>query len=338
MKRVHTVLQLRHHKHTAKLLPHKHTSYGALFLLMLVPVIMLALVGRLVFASDYEVTATVPAPIPSGAPVITSPTDGSTVHTNTITVSGTCPVITPAVVIAIYDGSSLIGSAICSAAGDFSVPISLPYGEHSLVATVVTITGGIGQSSAPVKVTRADSKPIPDTHSPQTVGGAGVDTAGGSLLTPLYIVPDKPLLTLDANKHVVWRGTITGGQLPYKITVDWGDGTSDTYEVKSHDLQTFTHDYDRASTYSIRLYAEDARQQRTVLYSVAVTFSVAHQLLLDTTKDSTPGFVAFVQRHVVHIYIVTLSALVFLWFIEHGRHFVRQPMRPARHTIRSKRR
>lgn len=298
---------------------------------------MLALVGPLVLASDYEVTATVPAPMPTGAPEITSPTDGSVVYASTITVSGTCPVITPAVIIAIYDGSSFVGSTICSAAGNFSVPVSVSFGEHLLVARVVTITGEVGQSSSSVKVTRASSTPVPDAGTSQSVGGSAIDGTGGSLLTPLYIAPNKPLLTLNANRHVVWEGTITGGQLPYNIMVDWGDGTSDTYEVKNHDTQAFAHDYDKAHTYSVRIHAEDARQQKTVLYSVAVTFSVAHQLLLDTAKDNTPGFASFIQRYVAQIYIITLSALVFLWYLEHGRHFVRQPIR-SKHNSRLKRR
>ena len=108
----------------------------------------MTLVDKLdVAASNLMVTATVPAPIPDGAPIITTPMDGATVQTQNITVSGLCPVITPAVIITIYNDNVFAGSAICSADGKFSVPIVISYGDHTLLAKVVTITGGEGKTS-----------------------------------------------------------------------------------------------------------------------------------------------------------------------------------------------
>ena len=70
-KHVNKTLKLRHHKHTGKLLAHRHTSYRVLFLLMLAPIGMMALVQNLsASAADLGVTATVPSQVPNGKPTI----------------------------------------------------------------------------------------------------------------------------------------------------------------------------------------------------------------------------------------------------------------------------
>src|SRR5690242_16476962 len=101
VKSAHKPLKLRHTKYTGKIMAHKHTSYRVLFFLMLVPIGLMAFIDQMVGASDLQVHAKVPAPIPAGAPAITSPVDNSTVNSGDLTVSGSCPVITPAVIIAI---------------------------------------------------------------------------------------------------------------------------------------------------------------------------------------------------------------------------------------------
>ncbi len=135
---------------------------------MLAPIIMMALVGKLATAADLTVTATVPAPMPSGAPLITSVADGSTTTQGQVLVEGTCPTIDPAVIIAIYDNGVLVGSAECTVDGTFSVPVSLSVGSHTLTAVIVTITGEIGASSPAVTIARivpshgGSTAPMPD--------------------------------------------------------------------------------------------------------------------------------------------------------------------------------
>lgn len=329
VKRVHKALQLRHHKHTGKLLPHKHTSYGALFLLMAVPIIMLALVGQLVQASDYLVSATVPATMPTDAPTIDTPQNATTTYDDSLVVSGTCPVVSPPIVVAVYDSSALVGSASCAADGHFAVTVPLTYGEHTLVATVTTITGQVGASSAAVTVTRLQAAPgsEPSGSSSSPTGSSvssGLSTE--ALGVPIHIAPTDTFVLLSGDGTGLWTGTFTGGKAPYKITIDWGDGTVDTYDVTNGDEQKFTHHYEVVGVYPIIITAVDSLGQSTTLQSVAVTVAVKQQSILDSHANNVPPIVAFIEQHGAQIYIVTLFGLGFLWYLEHGRqlawHFI----------------
>src|SRR5882757_4742169 len=115
--------RLHPHKHTGKLLHHRHTSYRALAVLLLLTGGILVRTEwsmRQVAAADsLFVFATVPAPIPTMGPVILVPTDGSLTHDPNITVSGTCEAMTPATTIAIYSNGTLLGSAPCAPDGTF---------------------------------------------------------------------------------------------------------------------------------------------------------------------------------------------------------------------------
>lgn len=287
-----------------------------LFFLMLAPIGLMAFVDQMAGASEMVLSASVPAPIPSEAPVITSPAANSTVHTKDITVIGTCPVIAPAVIIAIYDNGSLAGSTQCSGDGKFSVPVSLTPGVHSLLATVVTITGDKGLSSQPVNVTYV----LVDSARSEVTTGA-LPGFGA----PLRIVPSDPFTTIHHDGSAVWRGKFVDGQKPYTIRIDWGDGIEDTYTITDEEEQIFAHDYTKIQTSTIIVKATDAGGDSMTVYGLAMTFSMQHNgfgVMLHGADSSSP-ILAFIQKYIVYIYITTLSALVFLWYIEHGRHVVR---------------
>ncbi len=317
VKSVHKVLKLHHHKHTGKLLAHKHTSYRMLFLLMLLPIGLMALIDQMAGASELMVGASVPAPIPSGAPVITRPAPDTTVYSSDITVVGTCPIITPSVIIAIYDNDALVGSTKCSPDGKFSVPVSLTLGVHSLVATVVTITGDTGRSSQPVSVTYMLIDPEKGK----------ITTAPLGFGAPVRIVPTDPFTTIHHDGNAVWRGKFVDGQKPYSVRVDWGDGIEDVYAITDEQEQTFAHNYTKRQTSTIVVEVTDATGEKMTVYGLALTFSM-HEYnglgsTLHGTDTSSSPFATFIQKYIVHIYVFSLSALVFLWYLEHGRHIVR---------------
>lgn len=323
VKSAHKVLKLHHRKHTGKILAHKHTSYRVLFFLMLIPIGLMALIDQMVGASDLMVNAKVPAPMPSEAPVITSPLTNTTVKESELPVTGTCPVITPAVIIALYDNQTFVGSDQCSPEGEFSVPVSLSPGVHTLVATVVTITNDTGASSQPVVVTYE----VPPTgHDSTKIGGSSVNSDGSLFGAPVRIVPTDTFVTIRDDGNAVWRGKFVDGQKPYTVRIDWGDRTTDTYTVTDEQEQTFAHDYKDPQTSKIVIEVTDGAGDTMKLYSVAITLSV-HQhtgfgSALHSAETSSP-IVSFLQKYVVHIYVFTLSSLVFLWYLEHGRHIVR---------------
>lgn len=313
MKHVHRVLQLRPHKHTAKLLPHKHTSYGALFALMLLPIAAMVLVGHFVSASSYDVTAKVPAQLPNAAPVITSPSSG-TVYDESIVVRGTCPVVQPAVIIVIYNGTNPVGSTQCSSNGTFSVAITVPYGSNSLKATIVTVTGDVGQSSSIVVITRL---------APSSAGSTGYS----GLVAPLYIIPTDLFMIIDSDGQVTWHGKVIAGQAPYKMVINWGDGLTSRYDVASSEEQAFVHNYDAVKAYEIVITVTDASGSEVMYRTMAITLIPQKYSLLYLSHDQVHPIISFIQANVLQIYIFTLSALVFLWFLEHGRHATKEVIR-----------
>jgi hypothetical protein len=293
---------------------------------MLVPIIAMALVQQVVGASDLVVSAKIPAPMPTGAPVIVSPTDGTTIHSGDVVVSGTCPVITPAIIVAIYDGDTLIGSVQCGADGTFSVPVTLSFGTHTLVATVVTITNDIGASSQPVTVIY----PEPVTSTPSKPGGSSISSNGFSFGPPVRIVASDIYVILEPNGHAVWHGRFADGTAPYTVRIDWGDGNVSTYKDVDQAKQEYSHDYKSIHTYKIIIQVTDSNEGTSTLYSVVVTLSLKDRsevgegvgFMNDSQNSTTSPIVAFIQRYVWQIYIGTFSGLAFLWYLEHGRHMV----------------
>jgi hypothetical protein len=153
---------LQAHDHTGKLIHHRHTSYGILALLLLLPIGLLGWVKsnmtQIAQADQLYVYAIVPAPVPTTPAVITSPSDGAVLSDQHGIVSGTCPIIVPAISVAIYDNGILLGSAPCTD-GLFQAQITLFLGKNELIARTFTVTGGSGPDSLPVHVTYAPQLP-----------------------------------------------------------------------------------------------------------------------------------------------------------------------------------
>ena len=287
---------------------------------MLAPIGMMVLVDQIsARASEYVVSATVPAPLPTDKPVITSPQNGAVVHSQTVIINGTCAVVTPAIVIAIYEGDVLLGSTACGPGGTFTIPVTFTPGTHTIQAKVITITGQVGAVSDDVVITyQLPATPSTGSqgHQQNRIG----DVAGIGL--PVRIIPSSPYAVISPTGQVTWQGTIRDGSLPYAVTVDWGDGQTSTYKVGDNLEQSFSHQYSNITTYTIIIKVTDAYGDMATLYSVAVTYRTQQNLGLgvDGHLPSTSPFVSFIERYIWHIYIITLSSLVFLWYIEHGRH------------------
>ncbi len=284
---------------------------------MLVPIIAVALVDHMsALASDYVVTAKVPAPIPAGTPVITAPQDGTTIISDTLTVTGTCPTSSLPIIIAIYDYETLVGSSQCSVDGTFSATISLPVGTHILKATVVTITDDMGNSSASITITRILSPSLPNTATanPTPV----TDNAG--LLSLFRIMMNQAFVVLDGGGNGTLRFSIIGGTAPYSVKVAWGDGQVNTYTVSNSEEQVLTHSYQPGQSYNLTITATDADGASTSMQAVAATYMTFGKLDYDAVSTTTPFVIGFIDKYDWQIYIVTLSSVVFLWYLEHGRH------------------
>lgn len=316
--------RLHHRKHTGKLLHHRHTHYPALLLLVLIAGLLLFMTNRIAGAADILVNATVPAPIPTGAPAFTSPADGTTTDDASIDFKGTCPIITPAVIIALYDGTTLLGSGICDADGTFAVTASLTSGTHEVVATVVTITGDNGESSAPLHITYTPPlspvNPVSPTPSAPSSGSTTGPIPEAGTIAPLDIITEKPFITFDASLQTDWNVHFTGGVAPYTVTIAWGDGHIDTRSVPNNDLQAFTHRFKSNRLYTVTVTLKDQSGLALTRYYVAMRVNgapTAHSTTQNTLAgllDSPivdPFWAAWI------IYLCLLTTMLLMWRYEH---------------------
>lgn len=314
----HKKYKLHHVKHTGKLLHHRHTHYPALLLIVLAVGALMFLTGRIASADDMLVSATVPAPIPAGAPVFTVPADNSVTTNPAVQFRGTCPIITPAVIIALYEGSTLLGSVACEADGTFQITTSLTPGAHTVIATVITITGDIGQSSSPLHITY-----MPPTNPTPAVPGSlprpSMPDAGS--VAPLDIIGERAFITFSRDLRAEWRGRFTGGIPPYDIIIAWGDGDTSTRTAVSSDLQILTHRYRTNRLYTVSITVKDESGLSLTRYYASMRGDGAPQLTNSTSLTNlldSPVINPFWAAYL--IYLCLLVTMLLMWRYEHSRH------------------
>lgn len=299
---------------------------------MLVPILAMSLVNHMdAMAEDLTVTATVAAPIPDDPPVIETPPPSVPPTTEEIVVSGSCPVVEPAIIVTVYRNGTFVGSDECSPAGNFAVVAPLVYGINTFVAKILTITGGTGETSIEITVTRKAPPGIKlptltPTPTPNPKGGkpdtsAGISNQNG-LGVSLHILTTDMFVTIKGDGSAKWSGSITGGTAPYKVSFKWGDGKIDERLVGDSSLQTFEHNYGNIQPHDVEIVVTDAKGESTSMQLSAATFVKQHYPLLDAKVSDVHPIVTFIQKNSIQIYIAALSSLVFLWYLEHGRHIL----------------
>jgi hypothetical protein len=210
-----------------------------------------------------NIYGTAPVDIPVAPAIIAAPKDGSSVALPYTLVAGSCPLVSPQVVVAVDVDGVRAGSAICNPDNDFSMPLALGSGSHSLTAQVYTITGEMGATSSPVHITY---------RAPTSLAAAQPGDAGAA--GPLKLAADSPFLYLGASRTVTWAGTLAGDTQPHHILVDWGDKTQDEYTVQPGALH-FTHHYRTLQSYDVTIFVSSASGTAVrAQYAVAAYTSV----------------------------------------------------------------
>lgn len=302
--RVHHHLKLQHHKHTGRVLHHKHTSYRSLAVVfVLAGVVMLAAAAVQRSAADtlFSVGATVAIPPPKVGAVISLPTPDSTVTSADNLVAGSCPVASPQVAIVLLVDGARAGSALCNDQNDFSLPIRLSSGQHTLVAQSYTLTGGKAPDSLPVTIT---------SH----VASTAARTTGLSFATT------DQFNVLGGNLDTALDGTITGGTAPYQLIVDWGDGNRDRYTVTLAS-QHLTHTYKSMQSYNARVAVSDATGLAIQLQYATVAYTTPAPAT--PTAGTAPLFTpTIIGVYGLFVTVVSVSGILWLEAKHAARHEV----------------
>lgn len=184
---------------------------------------------------------------PTQGATISFPLDGTTTTNTTVTVTGICPT---GLLVKIFKNNVFAGAAMC-VNGSFSIQIDLFSGRNELVARVYDDLDQAGPDSNVVVVT----VPVNGINIPNRI----------SLTSPFAKRGANPGQTLT------WPITITGGNGPYAITIDWGDGkTPDILSQAFAGTFNISHIYDSPGVYTIIIRATDRDGNLAFLQIVGV--------------------------------------------------------------------
>lgn len=256
-------MRLQSNRHTGRVLPHHHTHFLALFGLLLSAGLILfgfswaADSFTLTGDGAYSVNAVVPSSVPIVAARITSPQSGITVTTPTITVSGFCQVGN---LIKVFRNDIMAGADFCSSNGTFSFPVSLFLGSNTLIARSYNALDEAGPDSSAVLV----------TYQPTAFSATAIPVNAGVPLGQLQILGDTSYHAFQLNQETSWLLEIKGGQAPYAVSINWGDGTSDLISRTAAGIFVVKHTYHSAPkegrSYGIDINASDAAGNKANLH------------------------------------------------------------------------
>ena len=287
------------HRHTGHRTHRRTTSYPMLAMIVLCVGVFLMSWTRFVTADSfvypgpqqdsYDVHASVPGPAPTQAATIDTPLEGTDFTSLPIDVSGSCPVNT---YVSLYRNGAFSGVALCQINGTYALQTGLFVGANKLEARVYSLTDVAGPLSNPVNVTYTPPKPPtqPETPNPST------DTKPSSSSTPSYtgsgqvsggsgktvMTTTSPLIFKTSynftgtyvGEQTTWQLDLEGGEPPYAISVDWGDGTHSLISRPRAGVFSIDHTYKKAGgykgSYTVKFSASDANGTQTYLQLITI--------------------------------------------------------------------
>lgn len=231
-------------------------------------------------AGAYGLEATKTQPPPTQGATITTPGNGGSFSTATVTVNGICPA---GLLVQVYDNGVMVGAVMCNG-GSFSVQVGLFAGTNELSALVYDELDQAGPASNTVSVTYNNTN--------FTSFGAMVT------LTSSYGRRSAPV-----GNPLGWPLQLSGGSGPYAFSIDWGDGSP--AELKSQALAGvvgITHTYNKAGIYQVNVRVTDANGVSAFLQLIAVSSgsvdgagaSAGSTAGSNTAKTTTPPQVLWV--------------------------------------------
>lgn len=187
------------------------------------------------------------APPPGQAATISVPGNGQVFENIPITVSGLCPSGT---LIKVFKNNIFAGSVQC-ADGSYSIEIDLFIGENEIVARVFDDLDQEGPVSTTI---------IVQFNSP-----------GGGAISRPTLSSNFAKRGANPQQTLTWPISLSGGQGPYALSVDWGDGSSpDLFSQEFPGTFDIEHIYDRPGVYNIVIKATDANGNPAFLQLVGV--------------------------------------------------------------------
>jgi hypothetical protein len=331
---------LSEHRHSGRVLAHHHTSYAALLFLVILAGIVAAAASVVTHAESSSLSLTVLGPPPTTGATIDSPTDGQHFSTNSVTVQGTCP---QGLLVEIYRNGTFAGSALCDTSGLYSVLITLVPGQNDLVARDADGLSQYGPDSATVTVYYDAPPPPTPTPTPSPTATPSASQAPSPSQTPsggtatssprpgtssqppapgtLLITTGQHLYQgTDPSTPVQWTVTISGGRAPYRLTWEWGDGSSASSPASAPGAAGQNHTYSRPGVYQVTIRATDSAGQEAVIQVVTIIngSGTIQTFGRSTPTIDRPGNLVLVWP----LLIITMLIVLSMWLGERHEHAV----------------
>lgn len=198
-------------------------------------------------SSSVGIDGTVRGDPPKTAATITFPTNGQSVNTLPVRVSGLC---TGNLLVKIFKNGVFAGSAQCTN-GSYSVQVDLFNGVNELVARVYDALDQQGPDSNVVTVTFTQTGF--NTSAPRVALTSNYARRGAN-----------PGDTLS------WPIVLSGGTGPYAVSVSWGDGETELISRTFPGEFTITHKYKSPGVYPILIKVTDGDSNSAYLQLVGV--------------------------------------------------------------------
>ncbi len=317
-----TSKRLSVHKHSGKLLPHRHTSYWATALIVLLGGIVLAistpLVSRaltLTSSGSINLSGMVIGPPPTTPAVITSSANGSQFQTNLVTISGTCG---PDLLVKIWRNNVFAGSALCDNTGTFKLSLTLLEGQNILRVRNFDFADQPGPDSSDVTLYyQAPSTPESGDSGQPTIGSKPNPQDSTSQAKRQFIITtDTGIVGARLPDALHWKFELSGGNAPYALLVKWGDGQQDIRSIPTAEPFTLSHSYSTSGTFAVELKATDKDGSETFLQVTAIVYDRSGSA--GTTSPTRPALPS--ERTPLYlfwkIYAVTAIALFAFWLGE----------------------
>lgn len=129
----------------------------------------------------------------------------------------------------------------------------------------------------------------------------------------LRVISEYKYQTHIAGERWSWEIGIAGGVGPYKVTVDWGDGTSSSWDRSDGSTFTISHAYQSGGSFSPLITVTDKNGTKAVLQMLAV---VKGPPAAQTTQ---PSFLAWLKQYlwaIWPIYLIILLMAISFWLGE----------------------
>lgn len=210
-------------------------------------------------SGDITVSGTIPTPPPQDAPTIDQPKSGTTFSQKNITISGRC---TADLIVRIFSNNIFIGSTICRSDGTYSLRADLFLARNDLIARQYDALNQASPDSNQITVYYSAGRPsVPGDDSQQPPSVAHFQ---------LIIDYDYTVQSIFAGQAFLLPVQFRGGTAPYLVTIDWGEGSSNTFNRNNTNGFDTSFIYEKPGTYIVGIRVKDSAGQEAYLQFVLI--------------------------------------------------------------------